>query len=504
MAIIGFEELAQLTGKLKLSGKKIVHCHGVFDLLHIGHIRYFKQAREMGDILVVTLTPDRYVDKGHHRPAFTETLRAEAVASLSQVDYVAINRWPTAEETLRLLKPDVYVKGSEFKNTASDFTGKIGKEEVVVNEIGAKLAFTEDIIFSSSNLINKYLSNLPDDINEYLGIFRQRCSLEYLLQLIDKMGQLKVLAIGDTIIDEYQYCEPLGKSNKDPALCVRLNSQDCFAGGILAIANHLSSFTDKVQVATVFGRQNNFEKFARSQINDNVNLHFVMHPKAPTVVKSRFVDGYSFNKLFETYQIDDSGLPPEENDIMCRWLTEKLPEYDLVIVADYGHGAISDEMVEIICRGARFLAVNTQANSGNRGYHTISRYPRADFISIAEHEIRLETRQRNGILRPMMERLAEKMSTSQFVVTCGRKGCQVLDKHGGFVVVPAFAGTVVDRVGAGDTFLSITAMASALGASNEILGFIGNIAGAQAVETIGNKKAIDKLSIKKSITSLMK
>src|SRR4030042_5756335 len=136
MKTIDIEELAKKVYKLKSEGKKIVHCHGVFDLLHIGHIRYLEQARRMGDVLVVTITPDRYVDKGPQRPAFTETLRAEAIASLTCVDYVAMNQWATAEETLRLLRPNLYVKGSEFKNTASDMTGKIAKEEQAIHEIG--------------------------------------------------------------------------------------------------------------------------------------------------------------------------------------------------------------------------------------------------------------------------------------------------------------------------------------------------------------------------------
>src|SRR4030043_2067403 len=152
------EELAKILQLYRSQNKKIVYCHGVFDLLHIGHIRHLEQARRMGDVLVVTITPDRYVDKGPHRPAFTENLRTEAIASLNCVDYVAINQWLTAEETLRLLRPDFYVKGSEFKNISSDMTGKIGREEQVVQEIGATLAFTKDITFSSTNLINRYLS----------------------------------------------------------------------------------------------------------------------------------------------------------------------------------------------------------------------------------------------------------------------------------------------------------------------------------------------------------
>jgi rfaE bifunctional protein kinase chain/domain/rfaE bifunctional protein nucleotidyltransferase chain/domain len=504
MKILALEQIAEIVQDLKSSGKKIVHCHGVFDLLHIGHIRYFEQARRMGDILVVTVTPDRYVDKGPHRPAFTEALRAEAISSLSSVDFVAINKWPTAEETLRLLRPDVYVKGSEFKKTASDMTGKIGREKQVVREIGAEIAFTEDIVFSSTNLINRYLSNLPDEIEEYLGLFRQRHNLDEILQIIEMMASLNVLVIGDTILDEYQYCEAIGKSSKDPILAVKYQSQDMFAGGVLAVANHVANFAGKVQLVTILGEQASYEDFIRSQLLPNVTPHFTFQPGAPTLIKRRFVDGYSFNKLFEMYVIDDSGLPPEKDREVGQWLRKQLPNYDVVIVADYGHGAVSEEMVQTLCCGARFLAVNTQANSGNRGFHTITRYPHADHVCIAEHEIRLETRSRNGGVRPLMEPLAKKLGTSRFVVTRGRKGSVVLGDQNGFVDIPAFAQNVVDRVGAGDSFLAVTALAAALGVSEEVLGFIGNVVGGLAVEILGNKKPIDKMSVQKYITSLMK
>ena len=178
-------DLSLVLSSLRSEGEKIVHCHGVFDLLHIGHIRYLEQAKGMGDVLVVTVTPDRYVDKGPNRPAFPEKLRAEALASLHCVDFVAINEWPTAEETLRLLRPDIYVKGSEFKNVESDPTGKIGREEKVIREIGVKLAFTEDIVFSSSNLINRFFSNFPEEVEEYLSVFRNRYSLNEVLSYLD-------------------------------------------------------------------------------------------------------------------------------------------------------------------------------------------------------------------------------------------------------------------------------------------------------------------------------
>jgi len=153
--VVILDELALQLRKLKLKGKKIVLCHGCFDLMHPGHIKHFQAAKEMGDILIVTVTPDVYIDKGPGRPAYSQSLRVESIAALECVDYVAINKWPTAEDTLKLLRPDIYVKGQEFKNI-EDKTGKIQKEYKLAEELGIEVRFTHEIVFSSTKLLNQH------------------------------------------------------------------------------------------------------------------------------------------------------------------------------------------------------------------------------------------------------------------------------------------------------------------------------------------------------------
>ena len=155
MKILEFEDLCREIKSRKSDGKKIVHCHGCFDLMHPGHIKHFQEAKKMGDVLVVTVTPDIYVDKGLVRPVFDQELRVSSVAALECVNFAAINKWPTAEETLRMLKPDIYVKGQEFEN-AQDRTGKLQKELKVVEEIKCQMRFTHEVVFSSTALLNKY------------------------------------------------------------------------------------------------------------------------------------------------------------------------------------------------------------------------------------------------------------------------------------------------------------------------------------------------------------
>src|SRR5476649_2476442 len=134
--ILPLKEIAKRIEEVKAKGKKVVQCHGVFDIVHLGHIRHFNMAKKEGDVLLVTLTADKYVKRGPGRPIFNEQLRAEYLASLSMVDYVGIVNAETATESLRILKPNFYAKGQDYKNHKQDITGKISEEEEAVKSIG--------------------------------------------------------------------------------------------------------------------------------------------------------------------------------------------------------------------------------------------------------------------------------------------------------------------------------------------------------------------------------
>ena len=140
----------------KKNKKKIVLCHGVFDLLHIGHIKHFEEAKSLGDVLVVSLTPDIYVRKGPGRPAFNEKLRLQAIAELHMVDYVVMNSTPTAVNIIKKLKPNIYCKGPDYKDYKNDISGQIQKETAAIRKVGGKRFFTKGITFSSSKLINSF------------------------------------------------------------------------------------------------------------------------------------------------------------------------------------------------------------------------------------------------------------------------------------------------------------------------------------------------------------
>jgi rfaE bifunctional protein kinase chain/domain/rfaE bifunctional protein nucleotidyltransferase chain/domain len=499
------EELVEILVSLRARNKKIVHSHGVFDLLHIGHIRHLEQAKRLGDILVVTVTPDGYVNKGPHRPAFTEDLRAEAIAALDCVDYVAVNKWPTAVETIQLLRPDFYAKGAKDREAEEDSAGGITLEEAAIRSVGGQIAFTDDITFSTSNLINRHLPVFPKEVSAYLADFSTRYHADDVLRYLECARSLKVLVVGEAIIDEYQYCETIGKSGKEPILAARYVSSEKFAGGVLAAANHVAAFCDQVGVLTFLGTRDSQEDFIRAKIDPKIDKLFLYMDNAPTIVKRRFVEVYPFQKLFEVYVVMDDGEGnAAQSRALCTKLIEVLPKHDVVIVTDYGHGMLGPEEVDILCNQARFLAVNTQVNAENRGFNTISKYHRADYISISENEIRLEARSRRRDLRDIVLEVAEKLSCERILITRGQQGCLCYSKEESFFEIPAFTSRVVDRVGAGDAVLAVTTLCVAQNAPMEVVGFIGNAVGAQAVATVGHRKPIERVPLFKHIESLLK
>ena len=498
------DDLRGVSASLRAENRTIAHCHGVFDLLHIGHIRHLQQAKGLADILIVTVTPDRYVNKGPHRPAFTETLRVEAIAALDAVDYVAINKWPMAVEAIRLLQPDVYVKGSDYKEAESDHTGGIALEESTVESVGGRIVFTEDITFSASSLINRYLPLLSKEVKDYLSGLSARYSIDDVLRPLQGAQSLKVLVVGEAIIDEYQYCQAIGKSSKEPMLALRHLSTEKFAGGILAVGNHVANFSNRVGLVTFLGSERSQEEFIRDNMNDAIQATFLYQRNSPTLVKRRFIERYFFTKLLEIYEMNDDALDESDNSALCAALSEHVPDYDVVIVVDFGHGMLSKEAINILCDKARFLAVNAQSNAGNLGYHTISRYPRADYISMAENEIRLESRDRGGDVRDLVLGVSRKLGCDRIAVTRGKNGCLCYSAEQGFFDVPAFATKVEDRMGAGDAFFSLTALSVAQQAPMEVVGFIGNAVGAQAVATVGQRTPTERVSLFKHIESLLK
>lgn len=497
-------ELEKIIAKLKKSGKKVVHCHGVFDLMHPGHIHHFYAARKKGDCLIVTITKNEYVGKGPGRPVFNQRLRAESVAAVECVDYVAINEWPTAIETIRKLKPSFYVKGIDYANADEDLTGNIRPEREAVESVGGKLVFTDEVSFSSSSILNTYFSVFSEETRLFLKQFHKRYTEEDVISYLKDLQGMKVLVVGDTIIDEYHYCKGLGKSPKETIVTTKYLSSESFAGGVLACANHVASICGHVDLITGLGRQNSYEQFVREHLKPNVKPHFFYREDASTIIKRRFVEPVFLSKMFQVSFLEDSYLPEEVDSDLRAHLTKILPKYDVVLVADYGHGFLSPATIDVLGKKAKFLAVNTQTNSANIGFNLVTKYRHVDYICIDEPEIRLAMHNRIGPLEPLIDRVSKLLKTKMVMITRGHLGSIAHKPGEPFAATPIFSSEIVDRVGAGDAFFAVTAPCAAKNYPSDLIGFIGNAVGAMAVRIVCNRSFIETVPLYRFISTLLK
>lgn len=445
----------------------VVLCHGVWDLLHLGHIRHLQEAREMGDRLVVSVTSDRYANRGIGRPHFNQAQRMEAISALSCVDEVVLNDAPNAVPILWLLKPAVYVKGIDYEGS-DDSNLKLEAE--AVESHGGRLHVTQSAKWSSSRLLNEH--RLDDEAIEFLDYARQAQYREAILSAFEHADKLKCAFVGETILDEYRYVHAIGKPSKEYTLATVHERYEQFEGGVIAASRHAE--WPNVEVVT-----------------------------SRTITKTRFVDADFTRKLFEVYSDRRLGLDDYERGEFNFRLGCAVDEADVVVVFDFGHGLIGDSERAVIGT-AKFLAVNAQSNAGNFGFNPVSRYSKADMVCVDDPEARLACGLQHDSIRTVIQSLALQMpSCKRFIVTHGRNGCLSYESSK-LAKIPAFAANGVDTMGAGDAFLAVAAPLAAVGLPLEMAAFAGNVAGAIKISIVGHRRHVERNELIGTIETLLK
>jgi len=506
--ILNLPKLARKIEKLKKNNKTVVHCHGVFDVLHIGHIKHFSSAKKLGDILVVTVTPDQYVNKGPNRPVFSLELRMQFLAAIKDIDFIAANTSPNATSAIQGLKPSIYCKGKDYKKNNLDVTGGIKKEIKFIKKVGGKIAYTDDELFSSSKIINQSAYNLSEDQQKFLNKIKINKSVnnnEKIIKTIKSFEKLNILIIGETIIDEYVFCEALGKSGKEPVLVLKDRNTEKYLGGAAAIANNLSSFCKKITLISGIGEKKEHEKFINQNLKKNIKKIFLLKEKSGTIVKKRFIDFINKTKVLGVYSIDDQPLIKKQQIKFDHLIKNAIKKHDMVIVSDYGHGLITEKTARLIVKKSKFIAVNAQLNAANIGYHTLSKYKGANLVIINENELRHEFRNKLENLNNLIQKLSEKLKSKYITVTSGDDGAKIhIRSTKEIIKCPAFANTVTDKIGTGDTMLALLAISIFNKIDVRFSMLLSALAAAENIKYMANSKSLEKSGIIKTIQSYLK
>ncbi len=343
-------------------------------------------------------------------------------------------------------------------------------------------------------------------MKEYITSLKKKVTLKEIEQLFGNLSSLRVLVIGDTIIDEYAFVTLKGRASKDPILSTEFAYEEKYAGGVLAIANHISSFVKNITLVTILGDKNPHLEFVQKSLAANIQLKYFTKENAPTTIKRRYVqEAYRKHKMFKVEYMNDKPIIPSLTNEIQTYLKTELQNYDLVIVSDFGHGFLNEPLRRIIEEKAKFLALNVQSNSANMGYNYFNLYQKADFCAINEEEFRLPLQHRFEPIEQIIQEVYTQSGHKNILVTRGRNGSVYLYKEISYNT-PILIKSVKDTVGAGDAVFALSSLFAYLQSQTkfdpELIPFIGNCAGAIASNIIGNKESITKEKIQLFVKDL--
>ena len=497
---------SEIRPRLKSENKKIALCHGVFDLVHPGHIIHLQQAREMADVLVVSVTAAKYVRKGPGRPYFNDEMRMKVLAALECVDYVLLSEKYTVDDIIEAVKPDLYVKGEEYSDPDKDITGKIAEEKLLIEKYGGKLAFTYGEVFSSTKLINTAMSGMSEEVRHFMEGFVQKHTMAEIMEYSEKIKGMDILVVGDIIIDRYTYCSVQGTMSKDIGYSAREYHSEEYMGGSAAIARHLSGFSENVTLMSVTGDEEAVRLRLFGELADNMHLKITYSSEIPTIVKHRYLTRNTkreeYRKIFAVNNIpQEKEYEADVREEFHRKLREGLKDYDAVFVCDFGHGLIDRETIKILEDNAKVLLLNCQTNSSNNGLNIITKYTRADMFSLDQKELRLAFPEYANDERAGLVKLAEHLGGLGWLTRGALGAYGVCRKE--ISECPALTLNVKDTVGAGDAFFAAAGIYAAAGAPMELSIFMGNIGGALGANIVGNKEALEKVNVLKYANTLM-
>jgi len=305
---------------------------------------------------------------------------------------------------------------------------------------------------------------------------------------LNTLNHSRVLILGETIIDEYIYCDALGKVTKDPLIAFEKRTKQVHLGGVLAVARHFSGLGIHSNVITKWATAE--QEFISNELSLNKEINLVNLESKQSIKKTRYVDRSSNTRVFETYELpneSDYSVPPLQ---IKNSVSERSIIFDHLVIMDYGHNFFDHDLTSEYFNLGVPVSVNTQSNAGNRGFNPISNYINADIVFLNGSEVQIEMRNKVSKLDKIVTNLGNKLKCKELYVTNGSAGITSWSKEKGIVMSPTFAPTILDRTGAGDAVLAAISGLRMNNVPIEIALFFGNIAGAIMVGVMGNEKAI--------------
>jgi len=461
--------------------KKTVFISGHFNVLHPGHIRLFKFAKSCGDRLIVGVESDRVAGKDAY---IDEKLRLEAVSGHSFVDEAFIFDQPL-ERLLAQIQPNIVVKGKEHES-------KFNIEESVLAGYGGEIRYgSGDLLFSSADLIQKELLTKRKSIvslpSDYMD--RHKIIKKDIANVLDKFSKLKVIVVGDLIIDEYISCQPLGMSQEDPTIVVSPIETKRYIGGAGIVAAHAAGLGADTQFISFCGDDEGRDFALEVLKKYGVNVTLLKDPSRPTTLKKRY--RAESKTLLRVSYLHQDAMPKNLQTRFVEKVLSALNNANCLIFSDFNYGCLPQEVVDTIILEAKKRNILVSADSQSSSQiGDIARYRSIDLITPTEREARVSLKNQDDGLVILAEKLKTLANAKNILLKMGGDGVLVQSSasESGIYTdqIPALNLSPKDVAGAGDSLLITASLALAVGANIWQMGLIGSMAAAVQVGRLGN------------------
>jgi cytidyltransferase-like protein len=469
---------------------KVIMCHGVFDVVHPGHLRHLLYAKSKADILIASLTADAHITKGTHRPHVPQDLRAANLAAFEMVDYVIIDKNATPIENIKLLQPDFFAKGYEYSGAGGinpQTAEKTAEEVEALQSYGGEIIFTPgDIVYSSSRLIDLGPPEIRYD-KLLMLMEREGITFQKLRATLAGMASKRVHVVGDTIIDSLTRCAMIGGQTKTPTMSVLYEQRTDYVGGAGIVAGHLRAAGANVVFSTVLG-DDQLKDFALAELQKHgVDVRPIIDATRPTTNKNAIVvDNY---RLLKIDTLDNrsiaNGVLRQLLDAVC------MTDADAIVYSDFRHGIFNRRtipaLVDAIPQGV-FKVADSQVASR---WGNITDFKGFDLITPNEREARFALADQDSGIRPLASGVYDAAECKLLILKLGDRGILACrspkqTELDSFFVLDSFVDRLVDAVGAGDALLAYATLAMLVSRSPAEAAIIGSMAAACECEKDGN------------------
>lgn len=463
-------------------------CYGHFNLIHPGHLRYLQHAKKLAKKLVVAIRSDEDLDNELFGTHYNEADRANGMSNIQVVDYVIILNQVTLKELVILSKPSKLVLGKEFRDH-QPYQIKTAIHALEERKGSSTVFHAGETNYASSSLLHDNISDIEESRK---ANFKEICNhfnitLNALKNRISCFSNVRLLVIGDTIVDNYVVCDAIGMSAEAPVLVVKELDNREFIGGAAVVASHVKALGGQCDYISVVGDDSQSNQVSEVLKDRGINASLFVDNTRPTTYKTRYM--VENQKLFRVSRIKDHRISERIESEIIKKITKLAPKLDGIMISDFVYGVITPEVISSVVNLAKkynFKLFGDLQCSSQVG--KVTKFIGFDLITPTEKESRIALNDNENGIEWIANTLLSQTKSKNMLIKLGSDGFiaygnEEVSQRQNF---PALTSNPVDVSGAGDSLFAAMSVSLSSGSDVVEASVFGTCMASLAVKEVGN------------------